>query len=56
MKKIYFRVTREKFFDRPIYAQTITGLTPTKPEKKEEKENPKKIHKKLLENNEEDSN
>ena len=33
-----------KFFDRPIYAQAIRELTPTKPEKKEEKEDPKKIH------------
>ena len=47
------RVTREKFFDIPIYAQAIRDLTPTKPEKEEEKENPKKIHKELLKNNEE---
>ena len=52
MKKIDFSVTREKFFDRPIYAQAIRELTPTKPEKKEEKEDPKKIQKELLKNNE----
>ena len=46
------RVTREKFFDIPIYAQAIRDLTPTKPEKNEETENPKKIHKELMENNE----
>ena len=45
--KIDFRVTREKF-----HAHAIRQLTPTKPEKKEETENPKKIHKELLENNE----
>ena len=33
--KIDFRVSKEKFFDRPIYAQAIRELTPTKPEKKE---------------------
>ena len=43
---------KEKFFDKPIYAQAISELIPTKPEKNEETENPKKIHKELLENNE----
>ena len=53
VEKIDFRVSKEKFFDRPIYAQAIRELTPTKPEKKEEKEDPKKIQKELLKNNEE---
>ena len=50
--KIDFRVSREKFFDRPIYAQAIRDLTPTKPEKKEETEKPNKIQKDLLKNKE----
>ena len=51
VEKIDFRVTREKLFDRPIYAQAIKELTSTKAEKKEEKDNPKKIHKEVLKNN-----
>ena len=52
VNKIDVRVSKEKFFDRPIYAQAIRDLTPTKPEKKEETENPKKIQKDLLKNKE----
>ena len=36
--KIDFKVSKEKFWDRPIYAIAIRDLTPTKPEKKEETE------------------
>ena len=36
MRCLDYRVSKEKFFDRPIYAQAIRELTPTKPEKKEE--------------------
>ena len=35
VEKIDIRITREKFFDIPIYAQAIREMTPTKPEKKE---------------------
>ena len=54
--KIDYQITKEKIFDRPIYAQAIRELTPTKPEKKAETENPKKIHKELLKNNEDTKN
>ena len=53
VEKIDFKRTREKFFDRPIYAQAIRELTPTKPERKGEKEDPKKIQKEPLKNKEE---
>ena len=49
--KIDYKVTKEKIFDRPIYAQAIRELTPTKPDKKAEPEDPKEIHKELLKNN-----
>ena len=48
--KIDFKVSKEKFWDRPIYAIAIRDLTPTKPEKKEETETPKNIQKELLKN------
>ena len=48
--KIDFKVSKEKFWDRPIYAIAIRDLTPTKPEKKEETEKPKNIQKDLLKN------
>ena len=46
--KIDFKESKEKFWDRPIYAIAIRDLTPTKPEKKEETEKPKNIQKDLL--------
>ena len=37
--KVACKISRKKFFDKPIYVYPIRELTPTKPEKKQRSDN-----------------